>query len=107
MLTQLAVLSVVCDCPGNPGCRRRSRTFTRAHPVVFVIKNMAVPYITRPGGRVKLKRIDSGNQVRLPRVLRCEADPYSSDLSGRSDEGVLPPALPRRRRFRGARQEVM
>src|SRR5215510_9596061 len=68
---------------------------------------MAVPYITRARRWVEREWIEPGNQVRIPRVLRCKADLDSSDLSGRADESVLPAALPRRERFREPRQEIM
>ena len=93
------------DCTGY-GLRIRDLHWSH-HVIVFVIKNMAVPYVARPRGRVKRERILAGKQVRFSRGLRRDADQYSGDLSWRCYEDVLPTALPRRWRFRGTRQEVM
>ena len=65
-LHQLVV--VVLPTPaGYSGCTGdglRIRHLHRAHHVVvFVIKNMAVPYVTRARGRVKRECIFTGKQV--------------------------------------------
>src|SRR5258708_32657679 len=70
-----------------------------------MVENMAVPYVTRPVRWVKRECVLPGKQVCLLHLLRCQADPDSSDHSVRCEEDVLPPALLRRGRYRYTRRE--
>src|SRR5262249_31216412 len=60
---------------------------------------MAVPYVTRSLRWVKRECVLPREQTRLRHLLRCEADPDSSDRKRRDEEDVLPPGFARRRRY--------
>src|SRR5947209_4936493 len=65
------------------------------HVVVFVIKDVTVPDVTRPCRRVKWEYVLPGLQVGVVRVLQCQADQHSRDHERRGQDDVLPSVLAR------------
>src|SRR5215472_7297884 len=65
------------------------------HVVVFVVENMAVPYVTRPCRRVKRECVLTGCQVCIVHKLRSQADQQSCDRERRDQDDVLPSVFAR------------
>src|SRR5260221_4701049 len=63
------------------------------HVVVFVIEDVAVPYVTRTCRRVKRECVLPGRQVRVVRVLQCQTDQHSRNHEWRGKYDVLPSVL--------------